>query len=45
MADWAREKVKYSNSVTPKNVKSSNLFITGCAGVGKSILIETRDAF
>ena len=33
VAYWARKKANYSNSVTPKNVKSLNLFITGAAGV------------
>ena len=37
--DWARENLKYSNSVTPKNNKPLSLFITGSAGVGKSRLI------
>ena len=42
---WAREKVKYSNSVTRKNIKPLSLFIRGGAGVGKSRLIETSYAF
>ena len=37
--DWARENLKYSNSVTLKNNKPLSLFITGSAGVGKSRLI------
>ena len=45
MASWAREKVNYSNSVSPKNVKPLNLFITGGTGVGKSRLIKTCRAF
>lgn len=45
MADWAREKVKSSNLVTPKNVKPLNLLITGSASVGKSRLIETCHGF
>ena len=40
VAGCAREKVKYSNSVTPKNIKPLSLSITGGAGVGKSRLIE-----
>ena len=42
---WARKKVKYSNSATPKNNKPLGLFITVGAGVGKSRLIETCYAF
>ena len=45
VAGCAREKVKYSNSVTPKNVKPLSLSITGGAGVGKSRLTETCYAF
>ena len=36
---WARENLKYSNSVTLQNNKPLSLFITGSAGVGKSRLI------
>ena len=45
VTDWARKKVKYSNSATPKNNEPLGLFITGGAGVGKSRLIETCYAF
>ena len=45
VAIWAREKVKYSNSVTPKNIKPLSLFITGGACVGKSRLTETCYVF
>ena len=45
VAGWAKEKVKYSNSVTPKYIKPLILFITGGAGVGKSRLIETCSPF
>ena len=36
---WARENLKYSNSVTRKNNKPLSLFIKGSTGVGKSRLI------
>ena len=36
VAVCAREKEKYSNSVTPKNIEPLSFFITGGAGVGKS---------
>ena len=41
LAGWTKEKVKYINAVTPKNIKQLSLFITGGAGVGKPRLIET----
>ena len=41
VAGWAREKVRYSNSATPKNNELLSLFITGGAGVAKLRLIET----
>ena len=44
-AGWTREKVKYSNSVTPKNIKPLGLFIMGGAGVWKLRLIERCYAF
>ena len=45
VADWSRKEVQCSNSVTPKNVRPLNLFITDGAGVSKSRLIETCHAF
>ena len=44
-ADLAKDKVKYSNCVRPKIVNLLNLFITGGAGIGQSMLIKTCGAY
>lgn len=45
LAGWARENVKYSNSISPKNIEPLSLFFTDRAGVGKLRLIEKCYAF